>query len=507
MIFLSIIIPYYNAEPYTSELLKRLSPQINDKVEVIVIDDGSRQPFETDFEWVKIIRQENGGVSCARNVGIDKAKGKYITFIDADDLVSEKYVASILEKIKSGPDIIEMSWKSLDTTMWNLDHKLTNDNDRLPNPSVCTRVFKIAFIGDVRFNERKDSTEDEDFSRRLGYKIPLGWDKPLRDSKTVVIPDYMYYYRDSVEQSKTKRYAQGFMNTKRVVYYYDHVTADMGWLVDEIRREDEQNEVFLMTYKNDLMGLERYCQIEKPHKCWTHIARGEKTELITVRKAPLRTDVVIWRKNLFEVSGIASFIKNYVDALSELYDITIMANYIHETHYRYLIQRARVVLNYEEPIMCKTLVIPSFLDHIPKNVHADHVVRMCHACKTDPSWHIPEDYERLLYVSDTARQSFDGVGEVVHNFCRDRSKKALFLVSAQRLPAPDKGDIENRMRRLADMLNSADVPFVWLNFSDGKLVDPPKNFYNVPPTQDIMSIMRKADYVVSLSDSDRKSVV
>ena len=228
MILLSIIIPYYNAEPYTSELLDRLAPQINDKVEVIVIDDGSRQPFETDYEWVKIIRQENWGCSSARNAGLDRAKGKFVSFIDADDLVPEYYVSKILEKTKEDPDVIEFSWKSLNTNMWNLDHKLNSDNERLSNPSVCTRAFKRAFIGDIRFNEQKDSTEDEDFSRKVGYIIPLGKTEPIRANKTVVIPDYMYFYRDDVDMSKTKRFAEGLMRTKRVVYYYDHVTMDMG---------------------------------------------------------------------------------------------------------------------------------------------------------------------------------------------------------------------------------------------------------------------------------------
>ena len=502
MILLSIIIPFYNAEPYTSELLDRLAPQINDKVEVIVIDDGSSPAFKTDYKWVKVIRQENSGCSSARNAGLDRAKGKYVSFIDADDLVPDYYVSKILEKTKDDPDVMEFSWKSLNANMWNLDRKLNSQDERLSNPSVCTRAFKRAFIGEVRFNEQKDSTEDEDFSRKVGYIIPLGQNKPLRDNKTVVIPEYMYFYRDDVTMSKTKRFAEGLMNTKRVVYYYDHVTTDMGWLVDEIRREDQFNEVWLMTNQCDLVGLDRYCRIVKPQRMWGHIIRGEKTELLTEKKPPVRTQVVIYRKNLFAVSGIASFIRNFVDAMSDQYDITIVANYIHENHYRDLVQKVRVITNMDTPISCDTLIVPSFLDHLPKNIVAKHTVRMCHACRTDLSWHIPEDSERVLYVSDTAKKSFDAVGETVHNYCKDRTKDALILVSATRLPAPDKGDIENRMRRLADMLNSANIPFVWLNYSDGKLPDPPKNFINCPPSKDIQSIMAKASYVVSLSDSE-----
>ena len=108
---LSIIIPYYNVKQYTDELLDKLAPQITGDVEVILIDDGSKVPYATDHEWCKVFRKKNGGVSSARNAGMDKATGEYISFIDADDLVSDNYVDMILRKMPF--DWLEMSWKSL----------------------------------------------------------------------------------------------------------------------------------------------------------------------------------------------------------------------------------------------------------------------------------------------------------------------------------------------------------------------------------------------------------
>ena len=98
---LSIIIPCYNAEPYINELLDCLGKQITKDVEVIVIDDGSKKPFLPDYEWVQLIRQENAGASAARNKGLDVAKGQYVAFIDADDLVADNYITTILDKIKT----------------------------------------------------------------------------------------------------------------------------------------------------------------------------------------------------------------------------------------------------------------------------------------------------------------------------------------------------------------------------------------------------------------------
>ena len=510
MIRLSIVIPAYNAEPYLSDLLDRLAPQITNKVEVIIIDDGSKAAVHTDYKWAKVLRQENEGCSSARNAGIDKAKGDYISFIDADDLVSETFVEKILEKTKDEPDVIELSWKSLTDKMWNITKKLNSENDRLTNPSVCTRVFKREFIGDVRFNIFKDSTEDEDFCRKMGYL------DPDNHFKRAIISDFMYFYRDDVPMSKTKRYAAGLMNTKRVVYFYKHVSKDMKWLLDEIKTEDERNEVFLMTYQNDIPELQRYCQIIQPQQCWGHIIKGEPYSGLTKREAPFKTQVIIYRKHIPQIGGLGTFIENFIAQMSDLYDIVISCDSIHSSKYQSFVRKVRVltntiinpgyrseIFNNTQPIYCDTLIMLSFLDAIPTNIHAERVVRMCHACKTDPSWKIPQDYNELVYVSGTAMNSF-GVtdGQIIHNMNVPAEEKALVLVSATRFPAPDKGKIEQRMRKLANMLNDKGLPYIWLNFSDGKMENPPKNFYNMGASENMQSIIRAADYLVQLSDSE-----
>ena len=158
---LSIIIPYYNTKTYTDELLKVLEPQIREDIEVVVVDDGSAEPFTTDYEWCKVIHKKNGGVATARNLGMKRTKGKYISFLDSDDLVPDYFVDRILEKIKEKPyDVIDLSWKSLSSEGAQFNRVVSSDDKWLPNPSVCTRVFRRAFIGENKFNENKDTTED-----------------------------------------------------------------------------------------------------------------------------------------------------------------------------------------------------------------------------------------------------------------------------------------------------------------------------------------------------------
>ena len=516
MIRLSIVIPAFNAEPYLSELLDRLSPQITKDVEVLVIDDGSREPVKTDHEWCTVIRQKNQGVSSARNAGIDKAKGDYISFIDSDDLVSEDFISKILEKTKDAPDIIEFSWKSLTDKQWKLDSKLNGDNDRLTNPSVWCRVFKRSFIGDTRFNTKKDTNEDEDFSRRIGYLD----NERSADIKVGILTEYLYFYRDDVPLSKIKRFAAGFMTTKKIVYYYEHVTKEMTWLLDEIKKEDETNAVWLFTNQNDIPELKLYCRISKPRHDWAHIARGEKTPLIEVKKLPYRTQVVIYRKHIPPVGGIGTFIQQFIDTFWEDYDITILCSSIYVKKYEEYSQKVNVIadtiklpsgklmqlsgnMGSSQSIVCDSLIVVSFMDPLPGNVYAKQKIRMCHACKTDPSWEIPQDYDRIVYVSETAMLSH-GVedGQVIHNLYKEPDDKALLLVSATRFPAPDKGQIEKRMRTLANMLNDKGISYIWLNFADGRMQDPPKNFYNMGISDQMPQIIKAADYLVQLSDSE-----
>lgn len=492
---LSIIIPYYNTKVYTDELLACLDPQIRDGVEVLVIDDGSSKAFVTGYEWCKVIRKKNSGPAATRNVGIEKSKGDYLVFIDSDDLVAPNYVKSILQKIESEPDIIELSWKTISGAGAQGACKLYSENDWLWNPSVCHRVFKRIFIGNIRLNEQKDSTEDEDFSRRLGYMFK---DTPM---KREVITDYMYFYRTAVVGSNSKRYIEGLRNCKRIVYYYDHVTADMTDLLDEIRKEDETNEVILLTNQNDLPELRKYCQIKKPQKIWGHYKRGEGNNYVMLKTPPMRTQVVLYRKNINKVGGIQTFMTNFCELLGDKYDITIVADQIDAERMMQFSKHTRVIASNSIKVQCEYLIMMSVLDPIPERVTYKKLVRMCHACKSDYIPKLPEACDEMVFVSETSRKTFgDPKGIVIHNPYIPKQDKPLVLVSATRMPAPDKGNNEKRMRKLAEMLNDADIPFVWFNFSDGHLSDPPQNFYNMPATMHIEWFINMATYVVQLSD-------
>lgn len=105
---LSIVVPVYNVEKYITKCLDSIINQNYDNIEVIVIDDGSTDKsglicdkFALEDKRVKVIHTSNKGVSHARNLGIVSAKGKYLTFVDADDYVDEDIYEVLLADIVS----------------------------------------------------------------------------------------------------------------------------------------------------------------------------------------------------------------------------------------------------------------------------------------------------------------------------------------------------------------------------------------------------------------------
>lgn len=504
MMILSIIIPYYNAKEYTDELLDCLNKQITDDVEVIVVDDGSPEPYATDYEWCQVIRQANKKCAGARNTGLDMAKGEYIQFIDADDMVPDYFIKRLLQEIRENPfDVCDYSWKSLSREGVQHNKMIRSREDRLNNPSVCTRCFSRAYIGDNRFNTRKDSTEDEDFSRKLGYL------DPTRPRNHTAIRDYMYFYRTSVEDSKIKRFKKGLMHTKRIVYYYSHVTADMTDLLEEIREEDQDNEVWLLTNKNDIPELSRYCQISAPMQMWAHELRGEPYGMCAVIEPPMTVQIVIYCEHCATVGGISTVIYNFCHYMKKYYDIMVLYNQMDSFQIDKLSEIVPVEkIDENRDVYCDTLILNRLTDRIYKNIHFRQSIQICHACR-QVNYRIPKDRDILVNVSQAAKESWGAESEegiVIHNMPYIRNEDCLILVSATRVNAVDKGQNDSRMRKLAEMLEKAGIKFLWFNFADGSLKNMPDTFINMPAKANIHPYMARADYLVQLSDAEAYSM-
>jgi glycosyltransferase involved in cell wall biosynthesis len=104
----SVIVPVYSVEKYIRRCLDSIKNQTYKNIEVIVIDDGTpdnsgkiADEFARKDNRFKVIHQKNCGVSCAKNVGMDDARGKYVVFVDADDAAAPDYVEYLLGLIEN----------------------------------------------------------------------------------------------------------------------------------------------------------------------------------------------------------------------------------------------------------------------------------------------------------------------------------------------------------------------------------------------------------------------
>lgn len=172
---LSIIIPAYNAERTIRSTLDSIKTTrcILDKVELIIINDGSTdRTICVIDDWLKknetlnicILNTENGGVSNARNLGLNKAKGEFVLFVDADDTLSENYLCNVLETLN---DKFEFYYtplikKDKKQNIKNMD-KYVNNQDYIDIENHITGKIvnrnKIEELN-LRFNEDINVGED-----------------------------------------------------------------------------------------------------------------------------------------------------------------------------------------------------------------------------------------------------------------------------------------------------------------------------------------------------------
>lgn len=185
---LSIITPYYDRLEEINKLASVLEPQLTEEVEWIIVDDGCNEKMLDNLKAKVIHLEENsGGASVPRNVGLDNAKGKYIAFIDSDDLVKFDYVKKILDKTKEEWNYCYISWKGQTNTI------IIVDEPPKWNCCVWNCIYKKDIIGEQRFNPIYKMAEDYDFNVRV------------RKGNKANITEILYYYNEDTPNSLCKQ--------------------------------------------------------------------------------------------------------------------------------------------------------------------------------------------------------------------------------------------------------------------------------------------------------------
>lgn len=202
---ISIIVPVYNAEKYLEECIDSILAQSFKDIEVLLIDDGSTDNSKTICERyaladrrIRFFHQENGGVSLARNTGLEYARGEYVVFVDSDDVVAPNYLQTLQNLSTRGDFAIcgytreqsQLGEKEVSQMIYNVSSFIRQIFDEsLIHPNIWMMLFKNDIIQSNKLRFTPGCVRNEDTEFYIKY---------LTFEKTVVVSDYKgYFYRDN----------------------------------------------------------------------------------------------------------------------------------------------------------------------------------------------------------------------------------------------------------------------------------------------------------------------
>ena len=283
----SIIVPVYQVENYIRQCIDSILVQTFTDFELILVDDGSKDrsgkicdEYAVLDQRVKVIHKENGGLSDARNCGMDQAVGNYFMFVDSDD-----YIA---------PTMLEYLYKALmnkeaDIAVCNFLHFFEEDRKRDFSTNIQSEVLSGAEIFYSRKNERvygiwtvawnklyKRETLGNVRFRFGKYHEDEFWANDIyqMDIKVVTIPECLYYYRQrdnsimgrknikrdfDILEALQERIAVYFMDERHADQAYKVMIFSLEYLVESkklITNKDEENQ-FLQAEKKTKNMIKR----------------------------------------------------------------------------------------------------------------------------------------------------------------------------------------------------------------------------------------------------------
>lgn len=300
----SIIVPVYNVAPYLRECLDSIAAAIEQyyscssasgvsEVEVICVDDGSadgsgaildeyartRENQVGEGDWrIKVIHQSNAGVSAARNIGLDVAKGDWIVFVDSDDVIAKNYLTLAARVIKTHPnaDIVRLDLQTFEdgcSPEWieaDDDFEVIDISKSVPakvlNVWFFVCVCRKSLIGDVRFDAIKNG-EDVVFL----YKMFS------RAQSVACLNQKLYGYRQRANSASHKKKDSNFIGSilKYITSVYDIMDAS-GKDFEYTNRRQFANEATetMMYHISGLPRSDRDEMFRKAIKAWEHLTKS-----------------------------------------------------------------------------------------------------------------------------------------------------------------------------------------------------------------------------------------
>ncbi len=279
----SVIIPAYNSENFIGDCIEYILNGTYKNIEIIVVNDGSADntakicdEYAEKHANIKVIHSENGGVSSARNKGLDAASGDYVTFVDADDKLTDDAIKVLVEAAeKTGAEItaakpfrLKLDEVLVKKTASNEIILLNNSSEIVKKSvdtlfqSACAKLFRRDFIGDTRFVVGKKINEDTFFTFQCLVKC-----KAL-----AIVDNYIYAYVFNPASASQAAFSEKFYD---ILYFRD----------EKVKLLKE----YFPQYPELVTMTEFRCNLDLLNKMASSKSGYTKKELYSAKKAVLNT--------------------------------------------------------------------------------------------------------------------------------------------------------------------------------------------------------------------------
>ena len=213
---ISVIVPVYNVEEYLEECLESIKQQTFTDIEVILVNDGSTdgsreicEPFCQKDSRFKLINQENQGQSVARNRGVKESVGKFIMFVDSDDVINKNLLEVLLPYMKTEVDIVECRMtRKKEEFYLNKPSKIVFKGNAKEAILNCIEIKEVKFCPVTKLY-RREIVEKVPFLEGYIYEDVFTGINYLKHMRKIVVVDYIgYYYRVRPNSTMTKSYTE-----------------------------------------------------------------------------------------------------------------------------------------------------------------------------------------------------------------------------------------------------------------------------------------------------------
>lgn len=216
----SIIVPIYNSSKYLSACIDSIIKQTYHNLEILLIDDGSTDDsfkiastFAENDPRIKVFHQKNAGQSSARNLGLQKATGEYISFVDSDDLLKSSFISSLLKPFNDQNTSLSVCGIHFKKLIENTSSDAYTNQLRSKKPRESFKAYILYLLAvDGRMYSSVNKLYLASIAKTIQFDTKLNF---AEDTKFVL--DYLSQASDNIS----------FVNQALYIYHYGTETSTM----------------------------------------------------------------------------------------------------------------------------------------------------------------------------------------------------------------------------------------------------------------------------------------